>query len=93
MKIIMTRAEAQEFIRCNLPTSVNAEAVEILEVQPVSLPVTPPMTSVNPVLLANLRYAAQRNDKIAMIKALRSMTGWGLKDSKDVVEAFFERRF
>ncbi len=36
----------------------------------------------------NAEHGVYRN-KIAMIKAVRTLTGWGLKDSKDAVEDAF----
>jgi hypothetical protein len=42
-------------------------------------------------LVNNLLDAVYRGEKINCIKWLRALTGLGLKDSKEIVEAFFRQ--
>lgn len=39
------------------------------------------------------KYEAGGWNKIALIKEVRSITGWGLKDSKDYVEMWLEKKY
>lgn len=82
MKITLTAREAQDFIQKNFPFSV--EAVEIIPMPLVTQPL-----GVTPSVLEDLAYARKTNNKILAIKAIRTATGWGLKDSKDFVEALW----
>ena len=79
----MTKSEAESFIASRFDTILaNVELTHRVEIAEDFAP--------TPVLLSDLRAARISGNKIAMIKALRSATGWNLKDSKDWVEAFIE---
>lgn len=82
MKITLTAREAQDFIQKNFPFSV--EAVEIISAPFVTQPL-----GVTPGVVEDLRQARETGNKILAIKAIRIATGWGLKDSKDFVEALW----
>lgn len=91
MKITLTKNEAANLLGPIMtekfyPSSVN---VEIADAVSGSIPpYIPPSVQDR---LPDLTRAFQRNvgsyhNKIAMIKEIRTLTGWGLKDSKDFVE-------
>lgn len=85
MKIVLSTNEAQEFIRSHFPVSVDTVQIDATPLNPVQV------QGVTPYLLHDMVSGRDGNNKILAIKALRAMTGWGLKDSKDVVEALWGR--
>lgn len=94
INITMTQTEAQQFIQQNYAqvlggTLGQSMRVESVVIHPEHITTTFVPHGVTPSLLADISQAKRMNNKIAAIKALRTMTGWGLKDSKDLVEALW----
>ena len=88
MKLTLTKTEAQDFILRN--NTMGLDSVEIHEGSPtvyVSPTFTPPTEGRMLELIQDARKAHRENNKIGAIKALREATGWGLRDSKNWVEA------
>ncbi len=48
--------------------------------------VAPPIMDGKPINMEWLAECVSKNEKLMLIKALRFLTAWGLKDSKDEVE-------
>lgn len=59
-----------------------------INVEPVEVP-----GKADPATINELMRAIHAGEKIAAIKAYRSMTGYGLKEAKDAVEKDWERKY
>lgn len=59
-----------------------------VDCQPVEVP-----GKADPATINELMRAIHAGEKIAAIKAYRSMTGYGLKEAKDAVEKDWERKY
>ena len=65
------------------------EALERSPAAPLPSPAPPrpaPMPSASPDDDPEVRLLVQRGNKIAAVKRVRELTGWGLKESKDYVD-------
>lgn len=94
MNIKLSKSEAVSLIAPTLqdkfyPASVTVEIEEPAPAYPIYTP-PPVQTRIPAVREAFTRNAAGYLNKIAMIKEVRTLTGWGLKDSKDFVEAILD---
>lgn len=75
------------FISCRYALTVTQDdiakmdAIIDIDVTPVEVP-----GKANPADLDDLMRAIHKGERIAAIKAYRSMTGYGLKEAKDAVE-------
>ena len=93
MNIKLSKSEAVSLIAPTLqdkfyPASVTVEIEEIAAFPTYTPP--PVQTRIPAVREAFTRNSGGYLNKIAMIKEVRALTGWGLKDSKDFVEAILE---
>lgn len=94
MKLIVTSHEARAAIADKLNNGI---FVDDIEIQPDnSAPQVSPVPTFFPAQVAaeleKLIRAAQpwsggHHNKIGMIKAVRTLTGYGLKESKDLIES------
>lgn len=85
MNIKLTKQEAIGALTPILSDKLNADVtVDISDVNPLYVP--PDVQSRLSALRIAFTKTGQYYNKIAMIKEIRTMTGWGLKDSKDFVE-------
>jgi ribosomal protein L7/L12 len=93
MKVSLTYSEAQNVIANHLnANSIHSEDIVIEPSAPIPAP--SPIPTLFPAQVAaeldKLIRATNRGgyaDKIGMIKAVRTLTGYGLKESKDFVES------
>jgi ribosomal protein L7/L12 len=92
MRLIVSALEAKTAIadRFNGIYAENVEIEEVTVAQPFS-----PIPTLFPAQVAEQlskliggtrQNSSGYNDKIAMIKAVRTLTGYGLRESKDLVE-------
>lgn len=87
-RIELNHLEAAEIVKAHFAAKNEGEVeVEIL-LPPNFVPDPSPANLAKIREGATLNFEGYRN-KITLIKEIRTMFGWGLKESKDFVEAFY----